>query len=48
MHQMKKKCFCDPICGEQLRMIAIVVQMFFLYEVKLVLFSTKLEKMQRI
>ena len=29
MHQMRKKCFCVPIYGKQLRMIAIVVQMFF-------------------
>ena len=28
---MRKKCFWDPIYGKQLRMIAILVQMFFLY-----------------
>ena len=29
MQQMSKKCFCDPIYGKQLSMIAIVVQIFF-------------------
>ena len=29
MQQMSKKCFCDPIYGKQLSMIAIIVQIFF-------------------
>ena len=45
MQQIRQKFFCDPIYGKQLSMIADCSPDVFLYKVRLVLFSTKIEKM---